>query len=107
MSEEKDPVAVTLALDMFVQDAQAMIDERWTGKPEWKPVLSIDPNGKKYARIVRNEPSGKSVYCFVNRENGDILKSASWKAPAQHARGNIFDADPSQAITEYGAKSLR
>jgi len=24
-------------------------------------------------------------------ENGDVLKSASWRAPAKHARGNIFD----------------
>jgi hypothetical protein len=24
---------------------------------------------------------------------GDILKAASWKAPAKHARGNVFDGN--------------
>ena len=46
--------------------------------------------GTKNARIVRAEP-GRSCYCFVSMENGDVLMSAGWKAPAKHARGNIFD----------------
>lgn len=42
---------------------------------------------KKYIRIV----SDGSVHCFIDRTNGDVLKAAGWKAPAKHARGNIFD----------------
>lgn len=53
------------------------------------PVVSFDPRGRKYVRIVRTD-SGRSVICFVERSNGDIWKAASWKAPALNfTRGNI------------------
>ena len=50
--------------------------------------------GKKYIKVV----TGNSVHSFiVNVDNdkqfqrGDILKSASWSAPARNqARGNVF-----------------
>ena len=42
--------------------------------------------GKKYIRIVR----GDSVHCFVNKETGDVLKAAGWKAPAKGSRGNFL-----------------
>jgi hypothetical protein len=35
--------------------------------------------------------------------NGDVLKPASWKAPAKGARGNIFDEHNGlNRMTEYG-----
>lgn len=43
--------------------------------------------GPKYVRVVGNG----SAHCFVSRETGDVLKCAGWKAPAKHARGNIYD----------------
>ena len=46
--------------------------------------------GRKYARIVRADPQ-RSCYCFIDMENGDVFMSAGWKAPAKHARGNLFD----------------
>lgn len=46
--------------------------------------------GRKYARVVTDS----SVHTFVNLENGDILKAASWKAPAPNGvRGSIFAED--------------
>ena len=57
-----------------------------------------DSNGKIYSR---------SVHCFVDMTNGDVLKAASWKAPAKHARGNIFKDDNGLGgVTAYGAKYL-
>jgi len=60
----------------------------------------------RYIRVVRQDPSSKqrSAFAFIDKEGGkigkflghkrgDILKPASWKAPAPHARGSIFDAD--------------
>ena len=32
------------------------------------------------------------AHSFVDIATGDVLKPASWKAPAKHSRGNIFDA---------------
>jgi hypothetical protein len=47
------------------------------------------------------------VYCFVDLTNGDILKAATWKAPAKHARGNILAVDPMSAVGIGGANYLR
>lgn len=50
--------------------------------------------GNKYIKII----TGSSVHSFIVRNKtdkfkpGDILKAASWKAPAKNfARGNIYD----------------
>ena len=43
--------------------------------------------------VVTNGGSG-SVYCFIKKENGDIYKAASYKAPAKNkARGNIYNVE--------------
>lgn len=39
---------------------------------------------------------------------GDILKPASYKAPAKHARGNLFAADGGiECVNHYGPEYLR
>ena len=57
--------------------------------------------GRKYVKVV----VGDSVHTFVNRENGDILKAASYKAPAKNGvRGSIFAEDfGMSAVGPYGA----
>ena len=72
------------------------------------------PWGAKYIRIVRaNAPDNngegqRSVHCFIDRSNGDILKAAGWKAPAKHARGNIFADDYGMSCMDpYGPRYLR
>ena len=61
---------------------------------------SLDESkGSKYIKIITGSSGGKSVWGFVVNSKtdgkfkyGDILKSASWKAPARNfARGNILD----------------
>ena len=54
--------------------------------------------GSKYIKIVITSYGSSSVHSFVcakdtsNFKKGDILKAASWKAPALNfARGNIYD----------------
>jgi hypothetical protein len=55
------------------------------------PTFTLE-TGQRYIRVVvsRGGDSGRSVHSFIDKTNGDILKAASWKAPAKHARGNIF-----------------
>jgi len=60
--------------------------------------------GKKYAKI-HSEKGG--VWCFINLENGDMLKPASWSAPAKHARGNIANAEYGKNYTWTGPNYLR
>lgn len=50
--------------------------------------------GSKFARIVmQTKGPSRSVYCFVDLSNGDILKSAGWKTPAKGKRGSIWNED--------------
>ena len=66
--------------------------------------------GRKYAKIVSGTTTSNSlgsVFCFVNRENGDILKAAGWSAPAKHARGNVLRDDRLDAVGRYGANYMR
>ena len=96
------------ALTNFVALAQALIKSAHESKGYRfaHDVLSVMP-GKQYVRVVATHNGGRRVYCFVDRTNGDVLKSASWKAPAKHARGNIYAADPVAGCTEYGGAYLR
>ncbi len=73
------------------------------------PTMTVQ-FGKKFAKIVRHDVNGSSasVHCFVDMTNGDIRKAAGWKAPAKHARGNIYDdSQGMSAMTPYGAVYMR
>ena len=67
------------------------------------PEVTVE-NGRKYARVV----VGDSVHTFVNKTTGEILKAASWKAPAKNGvRGSIFAEDfGMSAVGPYGALYL-
>lgn len=59
---------------------------------------------QKRIRVVRRD----SVHCFVCKETGNVLKAASYKAPAKHARGNIFDSSNGLAkMGPYGPAYLK
>lgn len=72
------------------------------------PVITVMV-GKKYARLVEDEgPSRRSAWAFVDLKNGDILKPASWQAPAKHSRGTVMADDfGASAVGPYGPAYLR
>lgn len=102
--------------DLFVSKLQALYDADYTKNyPVLKsPRIGIDLGGVKYLRITVTQqyagPNGsisdgqRSVYCFIDLRNGDILKAAGWKAPAKGARGNIFndECDVGTRATVHG-----
>jgi hypothetical protein len=48
--------------------------------------------GKKYIKIVEKYAgSNSSVHAFVDKNNGDLYKPATWLAPAKHVRFNLLD----------------
>lgn len=62
------------------------------------PTLRFDniTDRTKYARIfvADDRREQRSVWGFINLENGDVLKADGWKKPALNfARGNIYKAD--------------
>lgn len=78
---------------------------------KWVRVVTLDvPN--------EGEPRVSSVYAFIalidgntkalgSFKAGDIFKPAGWKAPAKHARGNVFDDDFRKALTPNGVVYLK
>ena len=44
--------------------------------------------GRKYWKI--NETNG-GVHAFIDRNNGNVFKPASYKSPAKHVRYNLLD----------------
>jgi len=80
-------------------------NDQWIAKHGHPYTVLEAEDGLKFIRIVSKRGDGgpgRSAWAFVAKEDGsnkqlgswkkgDIFKSASWKAPAKHARGNIFD----------------
>lgn len=71
------------------------------------PRLKI-VGGLKYIKIalIRDDDS-RRVWAFVKRDNGDVLMPASWKAPAKHARGNIFADDNGASAVDPNGTGIR
>ena len=67
------------------------IDALVNGKDEAIPDYVIN-EGKKYYKIVMVD-NQRSVHAFVNKENGDVYKAASWAAPVRDARYNLLLED--------------
>ena len=45
--------------------------------------------GKKYHKIVMNANGSRSVHAFIDKQTGQVYKSASWKAPAKGVRYDL------------------
>ena len=101
------------ALATFITGCQETVDRyhEHMGYGDINAVeITLDPNGRRYKRIVRSDVNGssRSVHCFVDTTNGDVLKAAGWKSPAKHARGNIFDDHNGLSrMGPYGPEYLR
>jgi len=97
----------------FLKRLQSMLDKHYKEKfPGQERKVTFD-KGRRYWR-VRSTGVGKitspspHVHNFLDTTNGDVLKAAGWRAPAKHARANIFDNDYGMSgVGEYGAKYLR
>jgi hypothetical protein len=74
-----------------------------------EPELIVEI-GNKFIRLW----SGTSCWGFISRvdgdlkgapiKKGDLLKPATWKAPAKHARGNIIDGTAKYGV--YGPEYI-
>lgn len=80
-----------------------------TMKEEFAAGIAYLP-GSKYLKVIKTLGTQTMVWGFINLKNkkfkeGDLLKSAGWRAPALNkARGNIFDN--SYVINWTGPKYL-
>ena len=70
------------------QHHQQKIDELKSGI---SPIDYVIESGKKYHKVVFVDGGGgRSVHCFIDKQTGSVLKSASWKAPAKGERYNLL-----------------
>ena len=91
---------VNKEVKLLVKGVQKKIDAYFKKDlPNLEPDILEIKKGKRYIKINRKNVSGSglSVFAFIDAKKGDtygdILKPASWKAPAKHARGNVFDGN--------------
>jgi hypothetical protein len=99
-------------LNQYVELVNELNEKNWKLSgytfPATAPTAQVEM-GKRFAKIVtghfNQESTGKGVHTFIDMTNGDILKAASYKAPAKNGkRGNIFADDCGQScITHHGA----
>jgi hypothetical protein len=69
-------------------------------------VITVQP-GRSYWKIVKGRDGySMSVYGFVRKADGAILKAATWKAPYtrgnNYVRGYVMEDDALAKTTPYG-----
>lgn len=105
----------------FVKRADEMTAEYWhqqgfTFSPP--PKHRADYISDKWVRVVEERSGNSSVYAFICLKDGqtkalgmlkagDIHKAATFKAPAKHARGNVFQDDFGKCMTPHGIVYLK
>jgi hypothetical protein len=95
------------ALATFVEGCAKVRAAYYAKWGEDRATFEVE-RGPKNVRVVRVDGGGRSVHCFVDIATGNVLKAAGWKAPARHARGNIFDAaNGLKSMGPFGAAYLR
>ena len=97
MPEHDLDIALTMYADHLINDYN-----RWNKTPvDLKAESKFDIDyrrGRKFLKVVKTSWGSKSVHSFIcvkahdQWKVGDILKAASWAAPAKNfARGNVLE----------------
>ena len=93
----------------WIPTAQAKCNSYYSEPALWlAPKLSVT-FGRKYAKIM-NETSAWGFIALTDDPSkgqaiGDLLKPASWQAPARHSRGNILNG--TAVYDQYGPAYLK
>lgn len=103
------------ALGTFVAGCTKLVQDNMGTLADHYEIQLPIMRGPKFVRIVREERAkstgeitSRSSHCFVEIATGNVLKSATWSAPAKHARGNIYNPDNGlSCMSAYGAAYLR
>jgi hypothetical protein len=74
--------------DVDTQEYHARkIDELRNGEC---PIDYVIETGKKYHKVIFVDGGGsRSVHCFIDKQTGQMYKSASWKSPAKGVRYDL------------------
>jgi hypothetical protein len=96
------------ALNGFVDGVRALVEEhRQKYFPNLPPEKIEVEVLRRYVRLWKLGSQQRTVFCFVQVDNGDVLKAESWRKPAMHRRSSIYDADYGMSgVTWHGGKYL-
>ena len=108
----KNGLSFDKAMNTLLDKIQEDYDKWGSGSSIDKKLdLSLKP-GRKFVKVVE----GTRVWGFVSLVDGqhcgapikvgDILKAASWRAPAKYSRGSIFDVDMHESFSWTGPNYL-
>ncbi len=106
-----NPAAFQEALEDFRATAEGVLLDHFARNDFTfaVPVIEIAKGGRRFIKLftAENDPEtgerrsySTSVHSFVEVATGDIFKPASCKAPAKHARGNIYRGNGADALTD-------
>ena len=112
---EKTMTKNGLSFDEAMDNLLVKIQESYSGwggsRIDKKLDLSLKV-GRKFIKVVE----GTRVWGFVAKVDGthkglpmlkgDILKAATWRAPAKHSRGSIFDSEMHKSFSWTGPNYL-
>ena len=108
LSSHMDTKNITEQIETFRVALENMLLEYRSARFPTLPAPTVEiSTGKRFARIIKKDGSSVFAYGFIDLSNGDLLKAASWKAPAMHARGNIFNQDILSGCGPYGMAYLK
>ena len=100
---------IEFGFERFVAGINETLAEHYKTKfPTLDPEHVAVAPGRVYWKLVKTLATGRqrSVYGFVRKADGAILKAAGWKAPAlNHARGFVTDSD--YGLSNAGAYGIR
>ena len=82
----------------------------WSANPR---TLDLKLNvGRKFIKVVEGSrvwgfiAKVDGTHCGLPMSKGDILKAASWRAPAKYSRGSIFDKEMHKSFSWTGPNYL-
>lgn len=98
-----------VALQRFIEAlTNREIEYHKTTYPTLKASTFMVAPGRVFDKVVQND-NGRSVYCFIRKSDGAIVKAASWRAPEpkKYERGNIYRINPLEGTNVYGVDYIR
>ena len=91
--------AIEFFLEMVTENSNLHYKTRFSSLTP--PTYTIK-GGRKYDKVTTD----RSVYCFVEKETGNVYKPAGWRAPYTKGnnpvRGNIFNVSSYENADPYG-----
>jgi hypothetical protein len=68
----------------------------------------LDQMDHSKGEVNRDALVDSRIHSFIDKLTGDVLKPESWKKPAKHARGNIYDESNGLArVNHFGPEYIR